>query len=81
LQLDKKAKSAIAAYIMGFAPEVKITGGHDEIKAFSRVLESSRDVYNILQGKPTIERLTEALADKSMNANAFKKATGQAWPF
>lgn len=81
MQLDKKAKSAIAAYIMGFAPEVKIVGNSDEIKAFSRVLESSRDVYNILQGKPTIERLTEALANKSMNANVFERATGQVWPF
>ena len=81
MQLDKKQKSAIAAYIMGFSPDVKIAGSQTEIDAFSRVLESSRDVYNVLQGSATIGVLSEALSRKSACASNFKKVTGLVWPF
>jgi hypothetical protein len=81
LQLDKKTKSAIAAYIIGFMPSVKIVGSKSEIDAFSRVLESSRDVYRTLQGNATIEVLSEVLSSKSVDSEHFKKATGLSWPF
>lgn len=79
--LDKKTKSAIAAYIMGLYPDVKISGTKPEIDAFSRVLESSRDVYMALQGNATIDTLTEVLTSKSASSEQFKNVTGQTWPF
>ena len=81
LHLDKKTKSAIAAYIVGFYPDVKISGSQPEIDAFSRVLESSREVYLALQGGATIELLSEVLSNKSVDSKQFEKVTGQQWPF
>ena len=66
---------------MGFSPSVKIGGSQVEIDAFSRVLESSRVVYDILQGDATIDVLSEALSNKSGCARDFRKVTGQTWPF
>ena len=77
----KTLRSAAAAYIMGFSPAVKARGSKVEINAFSKVLESSRDVYNLLQGKPTADMLSEALSVKSENAKHFQQVTGQSWPF
>ena len=81
MQFNKELKSAAAAYIMGFLPNVKVVGSNKEIKAFSEVLESSRVVYEALQGDTTIDTISEALADKSEKATLFSKATGHPWPF
>ena len=81
MQFNKELKSAAAAYIMGFSPNVKVAGSNKEIKAFSEVLESSRVVYESLQGDTTIDMISEALADKSKKANLFSRATGHTWPF
>ena len=81
MQLDKKTKSAIAAYIMGFSPSVKVVGSKSEIDAFSKVLESSRVVYNTLHGNATIEVLSEVLSNKSADSEQFMKTTGHPWPF
>ena len=81
MQFNKELKSASAAYIMGFSPMVKVTGASNKINTFSEVLESSRVVYELLQGNATIEMISEALAAKSEKANLFTKATGHNWPF
>ena len=81
MQFNKELKSAAAAYIMGFSPNVKVAGSSNEIKTFSEVLESSRAVYELLQGNTTIDIISEALAAKSKKASLFTEATGHQWPF
>ena len=78
---NKKMMSAAAAYILGLSPNVKIKGTPSEIKVFSEVLESSRDVYSLLSNNSTAITLSEALAVKSEKATAFTKAFGHHWPF
>ena len=81
LQINNKVFSSSAAYILGLSPHVKIKGADAEIKVFSDVLESSRDVYKVLNGNATIELISEALASKSDKARVFESMFGQPWPF
>jgi hypothetical protein len=81
LQLDKSLFSSAAAYILGLSPDVKIKGGKEQLRVFSEALESSRVVYESLQGSNTLDEISHALADKSEKAEAFRLTFGHAWPF
>ena len=81
LQSNKNFFPLAAAYILGLSPHAKIKGTKEEIKVFSEVLESSRVVYEMLQGGVTTELMSEALADKSKKAQVFNNMFGHRWPF
>ena len=81
MQLDKTTFSLAAAYILGLSPVAKIKGTSRELDTFSSVLESSRGLHKLLQGSATANVISEALADKSEKAKAFKNVFDQAWPF
>jgi|TARA_R110001592_G_scaffold157615_1_gene388472 hypothetical protein len=68
-------------YITGNQKSVKIQGKTIEVKAFQKVLNASRNLYENLQQKNAklaeIEKLVEV---KNQAAKAFKKITGKTWP-
>ena len=68
-------------YITGNQKSVKIQGKINEVKAFQKVLNASRKLYENLQRKNVklqeIEKLVEA---KNRAAKSFKKITGKSWP-
>ena len=81
MKLDKKTKSAAAAYILGLRPIVEIKGTSNNVSAFVNVLESSKRLYEVLNSEPTATSVAEALADKSQKAKNFANVCGQQWPF
>jgi hypothetical protein len=81
MKLDKKLKSASAAYILGLSPLVKIKGPQNEIHAFTEALKSSRALYEVLNGETSIEVVAEALEVKSAKAKEFGRVCGHSWPF
>ena len=81
MQLDKTTFSLAAAYILGLSPVAKIKGTSRELETFSSVLESSRGLHKLLQGNATANIISEALADKSEKAKAFRCVFDQTWPF
>ena len=81
MKLDKKTRSAAAAYILGLSPLVKIKGPQDKIHAFTEALKSSRALYEVLNGETSIELITEALEAKSVKAKEFARVCGHNWPF
>ena len=68
-------------YITGNQKSVKIQGKANEVKAFQKVLNASRNLYENLQQKNAklaeIEKLVEV---KNQAAKVFKKITGKTWP-
>tara|TARA_Y100001970_G_C13925374_1_gene695495 strand:+ start:285 stop:548 length:264 start_codon:yes stop_codon:yes gene_type:complete len=81
LQVDNNLFTSAAAYIMGLSPIVEVKGTKEELQVFTEALETSRDVYRILQGGATMELMSEALASKSEKAHAFEAKFGLKWPF
>ena len=68
-------------YITGNQKSVKIQGKINEVKAFQKVLNASRKLYENLQLKSAklqeIEKLVEV---KNKAAEQFKSITGATWP-
>ena len=68
-------------YITGNQKSVKLKGKPAELKAFQKVLNASRELYENLQQKDVRLRKIEKLVEnKNAAAKAFKKITGKSWP-
>jgi len=82
MKLNKKTKSAAAAYILGLSPQAKVKGTKSEIHAFTEVLKSSKVLYNTLNDKTASGKtISEALAMKTTSAKQFADVFGHSWPF
>ncbi len=81
MNLDKKILGASAAYILGLRPLVEVKGTKEEIKAFEKVLVSSKALYESLEGEDTLDRVDIKLKNKKTAAQEFKAITGTLWPF
>lgn len=68
-------------YITGSQKSVKLKGKPSELKAFRKVLNASKKLYENLQRKDVELKEVEALvAIKNRAAKEFKKITGKSWP-
>jgi hypothetical protein len=81
MPIDNTFFAAVAANILGLAPEVKIQGTTGEMNVVQEVLESSRSVYSLLKEDSTSAELAEALELKEKRAKKFKDTFNQQWPF
>ena len=81
MPIDNTFFAAVAAHILGLAPEVKIQGTTGEMNVVQEVLESSRSVSSLLKEDSTSAELAEALELKEKRAKKFKDTFNQQWPF
>ena len=79
----KKQKLIIESiqYITGLRESIKLQGKHKELKAFRKVLNASRNLYESLQKKNVTLQEIERLVDIKKRASIrFQQITGQSWP-
>ena len=68
-------------YITGNQGSVKIKGKPEEVKAFQKVLNASKKLYENLQREDVrLSDIEKLVADKNRAAKAFRKITGRSWP-
>jgi len=68
-------------YITGNQKSVKLKGKPDELQAFQKVLNASRELYENLQRKDIrLQKIEALVAKKNQAAKQFKKITGKSWP-
>jgi len=81
MPIDNNFFAAVAAHILGLAPEVKMQGTTGDVRVVQEVLESSRNVYALLKDESTSPNLAEALALKEKRAKKFRDTFNKQWPF
>ena len=68
-------------YITGSQKSVKLKGKPKELKAFQRVLNASKKLYENLQRKDvSLQEVEKLVKLKKQAASEFQKLTGQTWP-
>ena len=68
-------------YITGLQPSVKIKGKPQELRAFQKVLNASRNLYESLHDRSVNLKQIEKLVEIKKRATIrFEKITGQTWP-
>ena len=68
-------------YITGNQKSVKIKGKPLEVKAFQKVLNASRKLYENLQRENVnLKEIENLVAQKNKAAKEFRKITGRCWP-
>jgi hypothetical protein len=84
LQLNLLGKlffTAVGAWLVGKATNVKIRGEHDEVQAVANALMASRKFQEELR-RPgaTVESVINRLGLKNASAYEFERLTGVRWP-
>ncbi len=69
-------------YITGNQDSVKIKGKPEEVKAFQKVLNASKKLYeNLQRTDASLSDIEKLVTDKNRAAQVFHKITGRSWPF
>lgn len=79
----KKQRLLIEAvrYITGTQSSMKLKGDSEELRAFRKVLNASRKLYESLHDKNvSLKKIEQLVENKKRATRAFENLTGETWP-
>ena len=79
----KKQRLLIEAvrYITGAQSSMKLKGDSEELRAFRKVLNASRKLYESLHDKNvSLKKIEQLVENKKRATRAFENLTGETWP-
>ena len=76
---EKELHVIAAKYILGEDITTRISGKSYKIDSFVELLETSKELYNLLKEEKDLTRVTELMDQKRDLVIKFKKQTGINW--